>query len=163
MANQENTPESLTKAEAMLAEARKANPGNLNLLILSGVAARMQKKMKPAEDYFVEAHGISPANGDVINQLALLLIEQADQAKRDRALQFASMSAQLNNQNPDAQITLAWVLYQFGRTGDAETAFATACNWAISARTAATSWRKFSSSRIAPTRPSRFCRARLSG
>lgn len=117
-----NTPESLTKAEALLAEARKANPGNLNLLILSGVAARMQKKMKPSEDYFVEAHGISPGNGDVMNQLALLLIEQSDQAKRDRAAQFATISAQLNNQNSDAQITLAWVLYQLGRTGDAEAA-----------------------------------------
>ena len=50
-----DTPESIAKAEAMLAEARKANPGNLNLLILSGVAARMSKKMKPAEDYFIEA------------------------------------------------------------------------------------------------------------
>ena len=113
---------SVDKAEATLAEARKANPGNLNLLILSGVAARMVKKMKPAEDYFVEALGIAPANADVINQLALLLIEQADQGKRDRALQFASMSAQLNNQSADAQITLAWVLYQLARTGDAEAA-----------------------------------------
>ncbi len=110
------------KADAVLADARKANPGNLNLLILSGVAARMQKKMKPAEDYFVEALGIAPANADVINQLALLLIEQGDQAKRDRALQFASMSAQLNSQSADAQITLAWVLYQLARTGDAEAA-----------------------------------------
>jgi len=113
---------SVDKAEATLAEARKANPGNLNLLILSGVAARMTKKMKPSEDYFVEALGIAPANADVINQLALLLIEQADQGKRDRALQFASMSAQLNNQSADAQITLAWVLYQLARTGDAEAA-----------------------------------------
>lgn len=110
------------KAEGVLNEARKANPGNLNLLILSGVTARMLKKMKPSEDYFVEALGIAPANGDVINQLALLLIEQSDQSKRNRALQFASMSAQLNNQSPDAQITLAWVLYQLGRTVDAEAA-----------------------------------------
>ncbi len=117
-----STPESLTKAEAILADARKANPGNLNLLILSGVSARMGKKMKPAEDYFVEALGIAPANGDVINQLALLLIDQADQGKRDRALQFAGMSAQLNNQSADAQITLAWVLYQLGRVVDAEQA-----------------------------------------
>ena len=113
---------SVDKAEAILADARKANPGNLNLLILSGVAARMAKKMKPAEDYFIEALGIAPANGDVINQLALLLIEQSDQAKRARALQFASMSAQLNAQSPDAQITLAWVLYQLARTADAEAA-----------------------------------------
>ncbi len=101
---------------------RKANPGNLNLLILSGVAARMEKKMKPAEDYFIEALGVAPANGDVINQLALLLIDQSDQTKRQRALQFAGMSSRLNNQNADAQITLAWVLYQLGRVADAETA-----------------------------------------
>lgn len=112
----------IEKAEAVLAEARTANPSNLNVLILSGVVARMQKKMKPSEDYFVEALGIAPANVDVINQLALLLIDQADQAKRERALQFASMSVQLNNQSVDAQMTLAWVLYQLGRPGDAESA-----------------------------------------
>ena len=50
------------------------------------------------------------------------MIEQADQAKRERALQFAGMSAQLNTQNADAQITLAWVLYQLGRVADAEQA-----------------------------------------
>ena len=82
----------------------------------------MGKKMKPAEDYFVEALGIAPANIDVINQLALLLIEQAGQDKRDRALQFAGMGAQINAQNADAQITLAWVLYQLGRVADAEQA-----------------------------------------
>ena len=87
--------------------------------------------MKPAEDYFVEAHGIAPGNSEVINQLALLLIEQSDQAKRDRALQFASISAQLNSQNADAQITAAWVLYQLARTADAETTCATAYSWAI--------------------------------
>src|SRR6476620_535218 len=116
------TPQTLPKAEALLADARKANPGNLNLLILSGVAARMGKKMKPAEDYFIEALGIAPANSDVINQLALLLIEQAGQGKRDRALQFAGMNAQINAQNSDAQITLAWVLYQLGQLADAQQA-----------------------------------------
>lgn len=114
------SPASLDKAETLLGDARKASPGNLSLLILSGVAAHMTKKMKPAEDYFVEALGIAPANGDVINQLALLLIEQADQAKRARAGQFAGMSAQLNSQSADAQITFAWVLYQLGRVADAE-------------------------------------------
>ncbi len=121
-------PQQLTKAEQILGDARKANPGNLNLLILSGVAARMGKKMKPAEDYFIEALGIAPANGDVINQLALLLIEQSDEGKRQRALQFAGMSSQLNNQNADAQITLAWVLYQLGRVADAETALRNGLN-----------------------------------
>src|SRR4051794_39892874 len=113
-------PQSIAKAEALLAGARKDHPGNLDLLILSGVAARMSKKMKPAEDYFIEALGIAPANPDVINQLALLLIEQPGQPQRERALQFAGMNAQINAQNADAQITLAWVLYQLGQLADAQ-------------------------------------------
>ena len=32
------------------------------------------------------------------------------------------MSAQLNTQNADAQITLAWILYQLARNADAEQA-----------------------------------------
>ena len=70
----------------------------------------------------MDALRISPANGDVINQLALLLIEQPEQAKRDRAAQFAQISAQINAQSADAKVTFAWVLYQLGRIGDAEAA-----------------------------------------
>jgi Tfp pilus assembly protein PilF len=113
---------SVQKAEQILDQARKANPDSLHLLILSGVAARMSNRAKPAEDFFVQAWGISPANADVLNQLALLLIEQQDQAKRERALQFAGISSQLSSQSGDAQMTLAWVLYQLGRIGDADAA-----------------------------------------
>jgi Tfp pilus assembly protein PilF len=112
----------IQQAEQVLSEGLKSNPDSLNLLILSGVAARMNKKMKPAEDYFVQAWGISPANVDVTNQLALLLIEQPDQSKRERAVQFAEISARLNNQSADAMVTLAWVYYQMGRVGDADAA-----------------------------------------
>ncbi|HEY3394901.1 MAG TPA: hypothetical protein VGK58_19510, partial [Lacipirellulaceae bacterium] len=38
------------------------------------------------------------------------------------ALQFALISSRMNAQSPDAQVTLGWVLYQLGRTGDAEAA-----------------------------------------
>lgn len=117
------SPDDLAKADALLAESRRANPGELRLLILSGIAARMEKKAKPAEDFFVEALGIAPANGDVINQLALLLIEQPGKEQHNRAVQFAGMSAQLNNRSADAQITFAWVLYQLGRITDAEQYF----------------------------------------
>jgi tetratricopeptide (TPR) repeat protein len=118
----------LEKAESLLAEARRSTPGNLELLIFSGVAARMSKKTKQAEDFFVEALGIAPAHGQVINQLALLLIEQPTQEKKDRAAQFAGMSAQLNQQSADAQITLAWVLFQLDRVTDARNALNTGLN-----------------------------------
>ena len=121
---------SVDKAEAALAEARKANPSSLDMLILSGVAARMAKKMKPAEDYFVQALRLSPSNGAVINQLALLLVEQAGQGKQERALQFALINAKLNAQSAEAQITLAWVLYQLGRLAKPTQRYATESGWA---------------------------------
>jgi Tfp pilus assembly protein PilF len=114
---------SVEKAESVLATARTANPNSLEVLILSGVAARMAKKMKPAEDYFLDALRIAPSNGVVLNQLALLLIEQGDDEKKQRALQFAGINAKLNSENPEAQVTLSWVLYQLGRMADADAAF----------------------------------------
>lgn len=110
----------LKKAETALAEARKANPEVLNLLILSGIAARMNKQLKAAEDHFMDALRISPANADTLNQLALMLIDQAEPAKRQRALEFAGISSRLNDQSADAQVTFAWVLLQLGRNADAE-------------------------------------------
>ncbi|HJQ80748.1 MAG TPA: tetratricopeptide repeat protein [Lacipirellulaceae bacterium] len=112
----------LDQAEQTLAKARELKPQDLRVLFLSGVAARMNKKMKPAEDYFMEALRIAPGEANTINQLALLLIEQSDEEKRNRALQFALISSRMNAQSPDAQVTLGWVLYQLGRTGDADAA-----------------------------------------
>ena len=97
-------------------------PDDLDVLILSGVAARMSKKMKPAEDYFVAALRLSPSNGAVINQLALLLVDQPDEEKRQRAVEFARINAMLQPNSAESNITLAWVLYQIGNTRDAEVA-----------------------------------------
>jgi Tfp pilus assembly protein PilF len=110
----------LDQAEQVLTQARELKPQALNILFLSGLAARMNKKMKPAEDYLMEALRIAPAEVNVINQLALVLIEQNEEDKRNRALQFALVSSRMNNQSPDAQATLGWVLYQLGRTGEAD-------------------------------------------
>ena len=50
----------VARAEQALAAARRVAPEDLDMLVLSGVAARMAKKMKPAEDYFVAALRLSP-------------------------------------------------------------------------------------------------------
>ena len=78
--------------------------------------------MKPAEDYFVAALRLSPSNAAVINQLALLLIDQPDEQKRQRALEFAKINALLQPNNAESNITLAWVLYQIGNNREAEAA-----------------------------------------
>jgi Tfp pilus assembly protein PilF len=110
------------KAESVLSDARKTDPDNLDVLSLSGVAARMAKKMKPAEDYFMAALRLSPSNGGVTNQLALLLVDQPDDAKRQRAVEFAKINAMLRPDSPEANVTLAWVLYQTGNNRDANVA-----------------------------------------
>lgn len=112
----------VTRAEQALSAARRVDPEDLDTLVLSGVAARMGKKMKPAEDYFVSALRLSPSNAAVINQLALLLIEQPDEEKRKRAVEFARINAMLQPNSAEANITLAWVLYQIGNSRDAEAA-----------------------------------------
>lgn len=112
----------VARAEQALSAARRVAPEDLDTLVLSGVAARMAKKMKPAEDYFVAALRNSPSNAAVINQLALLLVEQPDEQKRQRAVEFARINAMLQPNSPESNITLAWVLYQVGNSRDAEAA-----------------------------------------
>ncbi len=112
----------IAKAESVLATARRLDPASLDVLILSGVAASMAKKVKPAEDYFVEALRVAPTNGSVRNQLALLLIRQIDNVKKRRALEYAGINAKLNPNDAEANITLAWVFYQAGRSKEAGTA-----------------------------------------
>lgn len=112
----------IDKAEQVLADARRIEPENLDVLVLSGVTARMAKKMKPAEDYFVSALRLSPSNTGVVNQLALLLIDQPDEEKRRRALEFAKINAMLQPNSSEANVTMAWVQYQLGNNRDAEAA-----------------------------------------
>jgi tetratricopeptide (TPR) repeat protein len=102
-------------AEKVLASARGLDAESLQALVFSGVAAQMAQKRKPAEDYYLAALARAPGNRGIINQLALLLVEQMDDAKRQRALQFAQMNAQLYPDATETNITLAWVLYQMGQ------------------------------------------------
>ena len=82
----------------------------------------MAGKRLPAEENFKAALAQSPSNRSVLNQLALLLAEQAltDENKGRRALEFAQMNARLYPDNSESNITLAWVLYLL-RKGQADT------------------------------------------
>ena len=56
-----------------------------------------------------------PNNSIATNLLALILSESKDPADLERALGYAQRNAALFPNNPQANITLAWVLYQMGR------------------------------------------------
>lgn len=109
---------SLEEAESQLSVARKTHPDSVDILVLSGVDARMRGKPDEAEEHFVTALGKSPAHGGVINQLAQLLIEQENDEKKNRALQFAGINAKLNPDSADAQITLAWIYFKLGKLNE---------------------------------------------
>lgn len=102
----------IAKAETLLAGAQKSSPKSANVWLLSGVAAKMAGKPGPAEQFLMQALNLAPANRDVYNQLALLLIDQPEQEKKNRALEFAGIGQQLNQNSADANVTLAWVLFQ---------------------------------------------------
>jgi tetratricopeptide (TPR) repeat protein len=105
--------QNIDKAEKVLKKAQSISPDSLEILTLSGVATKMAGKRQPAEESFKAALAQSPSNRSVLNQLALLLAEQApsDANKGRRALEFAQMSAQLYPDNSESNITLAWVFY----------------------------------------------------
>lgn len=104
----------LERAEMVLARARRVEPDSPEVLTLSGVVAKMSGKRQPAEDYFTQALALAPLNRGLLDQLAMLFIEQAqvDPEKAKRALDFARMNAALHPDNSGPNITLAWVLYQ---------------------------------------------------
>jgi Flp pilus assembly protein TadD len=69
-------------AETILASAQKAAPKSHNVWLLSGVAAKMNGKPGPAEQFLMQALTLSPSNRDIYNQLALLLIDQPEPEKK---------------------------------------------------------------------------------
>jgi tetratricopeptide (TPR) repeat protein len=110
------------EAEAQAAAALQADPKSLDAKILSGVIALFKKDYPAAERYFEAAHLQSPRNFAATNNLALVLIEEKDEAKRRRALDYAQSNVQQNPKSPEAASTYGWVLYKMGRLDEAEKA-----------------------------------------
>lgn len=105
----------LSTAGSVLKRARSAAPGSANVWLLSGVVGRMEGDAATAKKHLQQAHALAPANRDILNQLAQTLIDSSDETEKARALQYSSMNAQLNANNPDVNITHAWVLFQNGQ------------------------------------------------
>jgi tetratricopeptide (TPR) repeat protein len=123
----------LQEAKTQAAEALKIDPQSLDGLILSGVVAMFEKDYSTAERFFETAHVQSPRNFSAANNLALVLVDQKDEAKRRRALEYAKSNIQVNPRSAEAASTYGWVLYKLGRFDEAEKAL----NAAISGGTAA--------------------------
>jgi Tfp pilus assembly protein PilF len=101
-------------------EALKLDSTSVDALLLAGLVARFSKDYAGATQFLEKASLLSPGNQLVASQLALALIEQADEGKKQRALKLAESNMQQNQKSSDAAATLGWIYYRLGRLDDAE-------------------------------------------
>lgn len=99
---------------------------NMALTMQRGLIARQLKDWAQAEKFFSQAVQESPGDFEAMNQLALVLAEQPDEDKRQRALEFAQFNARQYPRSTQSLSTLGWVLYKLGRYDEAEQTLRTA-------------------------------------
>ena len=108
------------EAQSHVDAVLKSNPafGEVNRLV--GLAARQRKDLALAEKVFQAMADESPADAWARNQLAIVLAEQKDPAKRKRAVELAELSVRQNPKAADSLATLGTVYYRLGRLEDAD-------------------------------------------
>jgi tetratricopeptide (TPR) repeat protein len=109
----------LTEAKKQADVAIKLDAQSINAQYLRGLVALFQKDYTTAEEYFQNAHLLSPKDFRVSNGLALALIEQKGEEKKQRALEYAENNARQYPKASEALSTYGWVLYKLGRLDDA--------------------------------------------
>jgi tetratricopeptide (TPR) repeat protein len=95
-------------------------PQSPDLKMLRGSIAQAQNDYAEAERQFDSLLKQTPGNLAASNRLALALIEQSEQEKRQRALELAQANARQQPNSTEALSTLGWVLYKMGRLDEAE-------------------------------------------
>jgi tetratricopeptide (TPR) repeat protein len=111
------------RADEALAHAETAarlDPKSNAVKRVLGLTTRARKEFARSEEIFQALAREAPGDAWVRNQLALVLIEQADDAKRRQALQLAELSVRQNSDDPSALATLGTVYYRLKRLEDAE-------------------------------------------
>ena len=117
----------LDLAKQGAAKAVKVDRDSPEAMLAAGLVARFEGNAEAAEQAFQAVLVKSPSNFAAINNLALTLIAEPDEAKRKRALQYAQLNQRAfsDARTPagrEAAATLSWVLYKLGRDADAERA-----------------------------------------
>lgn len=112
-------------AKTCTEKARSIDENSFDAMLLQGLVARYDEDYLSAESAFRDAHSVAPTNVTVMIQLALSLVEQADdQRKQSQALDWARLASGVSSDLKQAQArealtTLGWVLDRLGRTNEA--------------------------------------------
>ena len=113
----------IDQALAHAQRAQELDPDSLDARLIAGVVHRRRKDLDAALTLLENAHLKSPLNFDVNNQLALTLLERADESSGRRAVAYAELNQRLYPNNVEVVATLAWVCYHQDRKADAERLF----------------------------------------
>lgn len=88
--------------------------------LIRSVAARYLNDLATAESLLTALHQDKPDDLEVADQLALVLIESTDEAKRGRALQLSERNFRAASEVEQVAATAAWVQLQLGSSDVAD-------------------------------------------
>lgn len=120
--------EKFEEASQVAERAHVLDPKSSPIRQLQGMIAMHEKRFEDAEKIFEELFAKTPGDFTISNQLAMALAEQPDNAKQQRALQYAEINARQYQRSPEALATLGRVYYRIGRLEEAERALEAAAN-----------------------------------
>lgn len=102
----------LPQAAARLEELLRKRPDHLRALILSGMIYGQMDQHPKARDAYEKVLALEPRASLVMNNLAVLYLEQFHQL--DRALELARKARDLEPESPAIADTLGWILVRRG-------------------------------------------------
>ncbi|MDO4570596.1 MAG: tetratricopeptide repeat protein [Planctomycetia bacterium] len=94
--------------------ALRLAPDSADAQMLRGIVALYEQNYAVAETNFSKVLANSPSNFAATNNLALALCEQKDDAKLQRADEYALVNVRSFQKQPEAFSTRAWVLFKKG-------------------------------------------------
>lgn len=110
----------IAEAKPHAERALQLTPDAVEAKVLRGLVARYLRELDEAEQYLNDARVQEPNAFNINDQLALVLIESSDTAKRNRALSLAEDNLKRNPQSTEAAWTLGWILLKNFKTQEAE-------------------------------------------
>jgi tetratricopeptide (TPR) repeat protein len=102
--------------------AMQVDQKSLDAKNIRGEVALFQKDYKAAQLFYESAIMQSPRNFTASNNLALALVEQNEDAKKQRAREYAESNVLQYKNSAEAASTYGWVLYKLNKVEDADKA-----------------------------------------
>jgi tetratricopeptide (TPR) repeat protein len=132
-------PDAAVQADYALKLPGKTRDETIEAQMVRGQIAWFQKDYPTAENCFQTAHVSAPGNFGASNNLALVLVEQKDAAKKELALQYAAANVRASNQTQAAATacsTYGWVQFRRKEYDDADRFLRMAMNNGVNPDTA---------------------------